>query len=369
MPKAWALTAMLVLVPSAVPGPGAVAGTSPLSAPRLHRIEAEIARSMHDNEVPSYSVAILRGGDVVYSRSFGSLRLTTHQPATPDTLYNIGSVTKTFTAMLLMILRDAGTVALDDEVTEHLPDGLKMRRKRGIPTLLQLATHTGGMPRDAANRSKQGYGVQDLYKGLATARLERPTGKQWSYSNFGYDLLGHAMEHAAGESFEDLLKKHIFEPLGMRDSKIVLGDEDLDRFAAHYWIEDSQRTERPRWVWTEVAGSGGISTTLNDMTKYVGFMLEGGDAAGGPLSSSSLEEILGAPIAEGPDGQLTQRIAWMGFNTAEKGPWYIHGGEVDGHSAYVSFSPKLELGIVVLSNLGGKTASELGGWLERELHD
>ena len=115
-----------------------------------------------------------------------------------------------------------------------------------------------------------------------------------------------------------------------------------------------------------VAGAGGITSTLEDMTRYVQFLL---DPAGveAPLKPATLDEMLGAPIEPHDEGSRHQRISWMGSNTEGRGPWFMHGGEVDGHSSYLAFSRERALGIVVLSNLGGRAADGLGGWLEREL--
>ena len=362
---------MFLLLLAAVPDCVSVAG-SPIAA-HPDRIETEIRRLMDERDVPSYSVAIVHDDDVIYSRSFGVLRRETEEPATPDSLYNIGSVTKTFTASLLMILRDRGLVDLDDPLTDFLP--VRFRKRKGkndgktAPSLRQLARHRSGLPRTAPNSSKNGYTQQQLIRGLNRTKLVTVPGEKWSYSNFGYDLLGHALEIAADESYEALLREHIFEPLEMRDSSVLLTEEDRRRFAGHYWAEDRSRAERPPWVWTEVAGSGGITSSLEDMTKYVAFLLDPSSVEGKTLSPGSLHEMLGDPIPVHESGKITQCIGWIAFNTADRGLWYAHGGEVDGHSSYVAFSPPQRLGIVVLANLGGQTADELGGWLQRELHD
>jgi CubicO group peptidase (beta-lactamase class C family) len=139
---------------------GVCAG-SPIES-HLGSVETEIRRLMDEREVPSYSVAIVHDGDVVYSRSFGFLRRETKEAATPETLYNIGSVTKTFTAS-------------------------------------QLARHRSGLPRVAPNSSKSGYTKEQLIRGLNRTKLVTVPGEKWVYSNFGYDLLGHALEIAADE--------------------------------------------------------------------------------------------------------------------------------------------------------------------------
>lgn len=355
----WLVAACGWVAGAGRPGPGEF---------RFERVEVEARRLMQERRVPSYAVAVLRGDGPLYVRALGVRSLATGEAATADTLYNIGSVTKTFTALLLMQQRDAGKLLLTDRISKFLPQHVKLRGSLADATLLQLAVHTSGLPRDAPNRSKTGYDVADLYKGLARTRLDAPPGSAWSYSNFGVDLLGHLLELVAQKSYEQLLQDGIFGPLEMTSSTVALSEAEQARFAAHYWSEDDERRERPRWVWGEVAGAGGITSSLNDMVKYVSFLLSTEDRDGMPITIASRGEMFGAPPPLSEDPKMTQCLAWMASHTVDKGVWYTHGGEVDGHSAYVSFSPAQDLGLVVLSNLGGDTASALGDWLERELH-
>ncbi len=115
------------------------------------------------------------------------------------------------------------------------------------------------------------YSIEDLYEGLALTELRFPVGERWNYSNQGFGLLGHVLERATGSSFEALLRKYLFEPLGMDDTTITLRDEDLERLAAYYWEADPERKERPRMEWGEVNAAGGITSSVHDMAKYAAF--------------------------------------------------------------------------------------------------
>jgi len=336
------------------------------------RIEQHIAAVMEADNVPSFAVAIVHGRQTVYAQAFGFMNLKEQKPATIDTLYNIGSVTKTFTATLLMILRDAGRLDLDDEVSRFLPETVELPKdaEGRVATLRHLAKHTSGLPTDPPNRNRAkraGYNVADLYRDLKTVKLASPVGQQWSYSNLGYGLLGHALERTGGSTYEELLKQLIFAPLGMDDSSISLEPDDRQRFAAHYWADLRIRREMRPWTWGEIAANGGITSTVTDMAKYVAFQLTEQDHETLPVSLASLREVRGQPLDPQP-GAVQQCLGWMASHTKQRGLWYEHGGEVDGQSSYVAFSPPLGAGFVVLSNLGGTTTTELARWMQQELH-
>jgi hypothetical protein len=172
-------------------------------------IAQRVAELMRERGYPGFSVGIVFENDLIYSQSFGVSDRGTKRPATAETLYQIGSVSKVFTATLLLALRDKGVVRLDDPLPKYLPAGVELPTdRRGAPviTLRHLATHASGLPPDVLNpgRAKDGdpwtgYSAESLRAGLAKTRLEFPTGARWGYSNLGYGLLGMASERADWE--------------------------------------------------------------------------------------------------------------------------------------------------------------------------
>lgn len=340
----------------------------------LADIERRIRAFMEKADVPGASVGIVHGDSLVYSSTFGVKNVETGEPVTPETLFQIGSITKVFTATLLAILRDEGLVELDDPVTKYLPEHVSfpVLKRGGAPqvTLRHLATHTSGLPRDFANRVDlhgpgrvmRPYNVSDLYVGLADTDLAAPVGREWSYSNMGFGILGHALERAAGVPYEDLLRERLLRPLQMCNTRIHLSEEDLRRLASHHWPSDTPRIPRPRWVFGELASFGGLSSTVTDLARFLSLQFRAGESEVEPVDGGSLLEL-----------QTPQRLfqgwergigfGWWIRRSPELGTIISHGGEVDGHSSYVAFAPDHRVGVIALANLGGSTAGALGEWL------
>jgi len=158
---------------------------------------------------------------------------------TAETIFEIGSITKVFTALLLADMVERGEVALDDPVRKYLPSGVTVpsRGRRDI-TLADLATHTSGLPRDPTNLDLRSladpyaeYRAADLHAFLAGYSLQRDPGTQFEYSNVGMGLLGHALAMRAGLSYEALLTRRVLGPLGMRNTSVVVDEERRSRRA------------------------------------------------------------------------------------------------------------------------------------------
>jgi len=156
-----------------------------------------------------------------------------------NTIFEVGSVTKVFTSLLLADMAQRGQVALTDPVAKYLPAGVKMPERNGRQISLEdLATHTSGLPRlpsnlspkDAANPYAD-YSVEQLYQFLSGYQLTRDIGPQYEYSNLGGGLLGHVLARRAGMDYEKVVRSRICEPLGMRSTSITLSDDMKTRFA------------------------------------------------------------------------------------------------------------------------------------------
>lgn len=348
--------------------PARAARPEPLPEDIVERIEAEVERLMTEKDVPAYAVAVVGADGARYAGHFGMSDRKQRRRATKDTLYNIGSTTKTFTAALILILRDDGRLALDDIWSKYMPDKLPIPvdEDGNTSTIRNLMTHTSGLERDPPHR-KSGVSEKDLYRVISNAELEGPVGERWEYSNLGYGLLGHVAERATNQDFEVLLKAQLLRPLDMKDTTISLTIEQKARLAPHYWADDPQRRERRGWKWTDIVANGGMTSSLADMVRYVSYLL-GPEDAPGPLTADIRREMF-EPIEEHEQPAMKQLLGWFGTNQTGKGLWYSHGGEVDGHSAHVSFSPPLGFGVVVLSNLGGDAAASLGRTVEQVLYD
>ena len=290
--------------------------------------------------LPSLSVGIVRGQELVYARAFGVADRETSRPATPETVYRIGSVTKVFTSTLLAVLRDQGTVRLDDAVATYLPEGVRLpsdpRGARPM-TLRHLATHTSGLPRLPVNLKPRGddpyggYTVDALYDGLGRTRLDFPTGSDYSYSNLGVGLLGHVLERAAGKSYEELLKQYLLEPLGMDDTHITLGPDQRARLATGY--QEKVPTRRAAdWDLGCLAAAGALASTVPDLARFLALQLRAGHADVVPVAGGTLTELHTAQqLAR--DWRSARGLGWHLQCEEEQGDLVWHNGGLDGFAS------------------------------------
>lgn len=206
------------LVPLLVPG-GARAQDHFPTDPEL---ETMLRLTVEDGATPGMVLGVVEADGTGRVVSFGSAG-SGARPLSAGSVFEIGSITKTFTATLLADMVARGQVALDDPVALYLPDRVTVpsRGDREI-TLLDLATHTSGLPRNPENHRPPdlrdpwaSYTVEILYAFLSGYELPRDPGTEYEYSNLGFGLLGHALARAAGQPFEELLRERILEPLGM----------------------------------------------------------------------------------------------------------------------------------------------------------
>jgi CubicO group peptidase (beta-lactamase class C family) len=219
-------------------------------------------------------VGVLWGGEQRIG-AYGVLNECGQAPS-EHTVFEIGSVTKVFTALALadMVLR--GDVALDDPVRKCLPATVHMPSWRGEEiTLLHLATHTSSLPRLPDNLAKTikhqanpyaNYQVSDMYEFLSSYKLGRPLGSREEYSNLGMGLLGHALELVAGKSYEELVRERILQPLGMNDTSIALSTDQLGRLAPGHTC-DGKLTGN--WDTPALAACGAFRSTMHDMLVFI----------------------------------------------------------------------------------------------------
>jgi CubicO group peptidase (beta-lactamase class C family) len=280
-------------------------------------------------------------------------------------------VTKVFTTTLLVQLRDRDRIALDAPVDQYLPAHLETPWRAGEafarPTLRQLATHRAGLPRNPPNRRDrpgspsvmEPYSIAELYQGLALTTLTFFPGTSWQYSNYGFAVLGHALERATGRPYEALLREQLLRPLGMLDTKISLTAGDLERFAAHYWPK-APRVERQRWMFGEVCAFAGLTSTVPDLARFVAMHL--GATAGqtaGPVRGTSLLEMREPVATFRTDKRRGVTLGWFFTDHPQLGRILSHDGEVDGHSAALWLAPQVKTAVIVLANVGGDTAPRL----------
>lgn len=313
------------------------------------RIEA-LARTLVDGEwVDDLVVATLDKGE---ARVFGFARKGEPAPD-QDTVYEIGSVSKTFTATLLADIVVRGEAKLDDSLASLLPDEVKLPRgKDRAITLLDVATHTSGLPRMPDNFAPKDptnpyadYGPDRLYAFLAGCKLAREPGAQYEYSNLAMGLLGHAIALRAKKPYEDVLLERVCRPLGMESTRVAFTDDMRKRLAAAHDVDGGPAAN---WDIPTLAGAGGIRSTARDMLRFLRAQVE---CDKGPLAEAI--RLTHEPKRDFPGGRIG--LAWH----ISKGITW-HNGQTGGYHSYVGFDPAAKRGVVVLANSGCGYVDGLG---------
>jgi D-alanyl-D-alanine-carboxypeptidase/D-alanyl-D-alanine-endopeptidase len=282
---------------------------------------------------------------------------------TPDgeTLFEIGSVTKTFTALLLADLVKKGVLNLSDPIEDFLPGSVHVPSfgERKI-TLLDLATHTSGLPRLPSNlhyfqdpddpNPYANYTEDMLYEFLSNYTLKREPGTEFEYSNLGVGLLGHILELVTGIDYETLVQERICNPLGMNSTRITLSPEESGRLAQGYLTYGNPTCN---WDWDVLAPCGALRSTVNDLLTYVSANIglrETNLSAAIELTHTTFREN----NTLSPDWAIG--LTWYKFDPgwdipdSEKMDVICHDGDTYGYSSYVGFIKEEKIGVIVLSN-------------------
>jgi D-alanyl-D-alanine-carboxypeptidase/D-alanyl-D-alanine-endopeptidase len=283
--------------------------------------------------------------------SYGTLAKNDSRRLDGNTVFEIGSVTKVFTSLLLMDATRRGEVALADPVAKSLPAGIKVpeRKKRQI-TLADLSTQSSGLPGMIPNLVVKdpdnpfaGYSVQQLYEFLSGYKLTRDIGSQYEYSNLGVGLLGHALSLRAGKDYEALVRSRICDPLGMADTRITLTPEMKARLAVGH---NAALSVTSSWEFSAtLVGAGALRSTANDMLTFL--------AANLGYTNSSLAQAMADEVSiRRPAGTPDMEIAYGWHVQTKDGSSIIwHNGGTGGYRSYLGYDPKARTGVVVLTNL------------------
>jgi serine-type D-Ala-D-Ala carboxypeptidase/endopeptidase len=260
-----------------------------------------------------------------------------------DTLFNIASVSKVFTALLLQDMVERGEMKLDDPVQTYLPASVRLPTYRGKEiTLLHLATHTSGLPRDVENATPatwrnplKDYKIEQWHDFLSHCKLAQAPGTKWNYSNVEMQLLAYAIALKAGTNFETLLRERICRPLGMDSTAITLSPELKSRCAIGHALPDRRVCAVDDSI---LPGASGMHTTANDLLKFISAWL---DLTPSPLTSLMQKTQAFHTLEDG----TKFRLAWFGDENV-----LSHAGDDIGFTADLSINLKERRGAVALAN-------------------
>ena len=281
--------------------------------------------------------------------SYGKPSLKSDQTVNGDTVFEIGSVTKVFTATLLADMVERGEVSLNDPISKYLPKSVKTPTRNGKEiTLLDLSTQTSGLPRLPGNFAPKDiqnpyadYSVEQMYAFLSSYTLTRDIGSQYEYSNLGVGLLGHLLTLRAGKDYETLVRTRICQPLKMDSTRVKLTPEMQARLATGH---NPALLPVPNWDLPTLAGAGALRSTVNDMLKFV--------AANLGLNKSPLLAAMQMTHQSRHDTETPDLEIGLNWHILKKFDTVIvwHNGGTGGYHSFIGFDPKARKGVVVLSN-------------------
>ncbi|BAA79293.2 conserved hypothetical protein [Aeropyrum pernix K1] len=331
--------------------------------PLPRELESFILEKMSRYRMPSLTLSAFKGGDV-FQASYGYSSIEKGSPASVDTAYGIGSITKSFTALAVLALEEEGKLSLDDPVGNHLGIDLEVE---GQPiTLEHLLTHTSGVPATAyAEALLRGFlGVGGYWKPYsrpwdAVLYLKRAIDKGWAvskpgrrffYLNEGYVALGIVVERSSGYSYEEYIRRLVFEKLGMTSSGFI--GERLEHAATPY--KPGDRLE-PVPLPAGITADGGIMSTARDMLRYVESLARG--------EFRGYAERMEKPRVRVPWQALGGEAYGYGliiYPDFMGGRLASHGGSLLAYTAWMGYSTRLDSGVVLLSNTTGYPLAAMG---------
>lgn len=335
-------------------------------ASSLPGIDSLAAAEFAKDSVGSITVGIIAGSDLIWTHSYGFANMQSHRLADRRTVYRIGSITKPFTAVMLMQLVDAGKIRLSDPVEKYFPE---IKQVGGMPagaapvTFIQLATMTAGLAREPREEGKFWTGPvstweQTLISALPHTSYESFPGTKFSYSNIGYAILGAALGRVAGVSYTEWERTRVLEPLGMQRTRFEIDASITADVAQGYVVnrngsvDGDQASNEARDGRGYKVPNGAIFTTVDDMGRFIAFELGHGPA--NVLAPARLDSAFSGLVASSADMGAGYGL---GFMAMRRGAFtYLgHNGAVAGYGAAMYYDRGAQLGVVLFRNvIGGK---------------
>lgn len=346
---------------------GMAAAGPALAEPDAAAIDAVVEQAMDTFRPPAITVSVVHDGELVYARGHGILEVGKNAAVAADTLFQIGSVSKAFTAAALAILADEGKLSFDDRVIDHLPefrmhDPYVTREFR----IRDLLTHRSGLPLGAGDLLMFPEGKTTREEILRAMRHFEPASSfraQYDYDNSMYIIAGMVVEQAAGQSFESFLEERLLFPLGMDDCAASFGraPEAPAKAVPHARVDGELQTTPTGLLGDTAAPAGGITCSARSMARWMNFILDEGVSADGErlISEAQFAELLSPVTITRTPGYLSEHagaelsayaLGWS-ISTFHGQPLHSHGGGLIGMTTHLMLLPREDLGVFVSNNL------------------
>jgi CubicO group peptidase (beta-lactamase class C family) len=359
--SALTLLFLLPIAPARSQAPAAV------QPPELAGVSADldhmVLAACAADPIGGVTVGVVAAGRLGWSKSCGHADMEAKRPATDDTVYRIGSITKQFTALMLLQLTERGTLRLTDPLEKYFPDANKVPRlypeMRGV-TLLQVATMTSGLSREPGGPPDHSVGAvarweDKVQAALPLTRFAHEPGTRYLYSNIGYAMLGSALGRAAGQPYVDYVREKILVPLGMADTGFEPTPAMRPRLARGYEVSrdgtiDGEASVREWEGRGYRVPNGALFSTVGDLARFVAFELGHGPES--VLKATTLDDNYSRVYSS---NERLNGGYGLGFQATRRGDLVAlgHGGSTAGYRAQALFHRGSRIGVIVLRNVGG----------------
>ena len=331
----------------------------PRVASALKLIEIWVDAQLAYNDIPGMSIGIIHDQDLIWSHGFGNANVEKKIPASPSTIYSICSISKLFTSVAVMQLRDQGKLRLDDPIGKHLS---WFNIKDSFPeapeiTLRGILTHSSGLPRESDYPYWTGPEHyfptrEEIIKKLSSQEELYPADTYFQYSNLGLTLAGEVVAAVSGQPYAKYVKQHILNPLGLKDTSPEIPEEHKGgQLATGYSIRmrDGTRKVIPFYFVNGIAPAAGFASTVEDLARFASWqfrLLEKGGKE--VLAANTLKEMHRVHWID-PDWDTTWGLGFSVSRHNEK-TFVGHGGSCPGYRTSLSICPKDKIAIVVMTN-------------------
>jgi len=343
----------------------------PLSGPELEKVfrefERRVEKALRDFQVPGMAVAVVQEDRLVYSKGFGVKETGKQELVDPHTRFQVGSTSKAFTATLVASLVDEGKLGWKDRVVTHLPDFAMadpwVTKEFQVRDL--MAQHSGMKPYAGDILAMIGYGREDIIRSTAHIAPVYSFRSEFSYVNNLWVTAAATVEAKTGKSWEQNLQERIFDPLGMAESSASQEALFKSGNAATFHVLDEGKVKPlsrdwPLFYWPYVYGpAGGINSNVLDMAKWVRMQLAEGSFEGKTVVGKENLAYTHEPQTPIAGGKNAYCLGWV-KSEYEPCPLVWHNGATTGSGTLVMMAPRLDLGIVILSNLVTPAPDTLG---------
>jgi CubicO group peptidase (beta-lactamase class C family) len=338
-------------------GQAAAPATGPIAAQVVKELQANIPVWIKERDVPGVAIAVVDDKDILWQGVYGFTSRAKDKPVTPRTLFSIQSMSKSFTALAVLMAVQDGLLDLDRPVADYLPDFTVHSRFEGNPgkqmTLRHLLAHRAGFTHEApvgGNFDSRPNTFAEHILSISDTWLRYPVGYRYSYSNLGIDLAGWILERTSGVPFARYVRDKVLTPLGMNDSTLEIEAvlKSDDRAVGH--IAPTMRVAGGIPVEIPMVPAGGVYTNILDMARYLMFHIDKGRVGGAQLLRKDLVEAM--HTVQFPE--KGERFGYgLGLASNHFGPeiYLSHGGGGYGFISFMAMYPGLKLGVVSLTNM------------------